>query len=275
MDGFDSHPGIAGYALFGARDWTFAPHELSGVGRHQRRSSTGIKASNTAKPERQRDSGGLPDEERVGSAGLIRVRLLALRHRADAHLAERRLHPHVSQRDAEEQSNNFPAHGASATPTSISYTTGAYGDGRLDTWFRSSTIRVGNRGSLTLAIDDTAQWLQSARRPTTSSGSTASPTRTNSTANTSFAIGLRQVIGDAAAAQRRRQLHRDVLERLDRLFTSASSTKRSTSAYGNPNTLDTVPQAIFKVIFYVGRAEGNVRIAQRCYARCSGRSWWP
>lgn len=55
--------------------------------------------------------------------------------------------------------NNFPQHGASATPTQIALYAGHYGAGILDTWMRSSTIRAGMRGTLTLTIDDTAQWL--------------------------------------------------------------------------------------------------------------------
>ncbi len=43
------------------------------------------------------------------------------------------------------QTNNpgqFPYHGTSSTPTSISYNTGRYDNGRLDTWFRTTTVKV-------------------------------------------------------------------------------------------------------------------------------------
>jgi len=57
-----------------------------------------------------------------------------------------------------QQSGNFGNHGPSATPTTISYATGRYGNGRLDTWVRSTTMRASERGTLTLELDNTAQW---------------------------------------------------------------------------------------------------------------------
>ena len=54
--------------------------------------------------------------------------------------------------------SEFGSHGASATPTSIQYFTGHWGLGRLDTWFRSSTLKVGSRGSLTFTVDNTVNY---------------------------------------------------------------------------------------------------------------------
>ena len=57
-----------------------------------------------------------------------------------------------------------------ATPTTISWNTGRFGPGRVDAWFRSSTMRAGPRGTLSLEADDTrgyedngrtnVQWLE-------------------------------------------------------------------------------------------------------------------
>ena len=47
----------------------------------------------------------------------------------------------------------------SATPTSLQYFRGRYGPGYLYSTFRSTTIKVGQRGSLSLEADDTRQYL--------------------------------------------------------------------------------------------------------------------
>ncbi len=112
--------------------------------------------------------------------------------------------------------NNFPTHGSSATPTSIQWYTGNYGvGGRLDTWFRNSTIRVGNRGALTLTLDDTAQYFHAGSPNIQWFEEIAYAYQVS--ANSSFAIGVRRVDRLSTAAQRRRQLRRRVLEHLDRL----------------------------------------------------------
>ncbi|HEY0613333.1 MAG TPA: hypothetical protein VGC96_01785, partial [Candidatus Elarobacter sp.] len=84
-------------------------------------------------------------------------------------------------------------HGSSSTPTSISYNTGRFGPGRVDTWFRSSTMRVGARATLSLEVDDTrayedngatnVQWLERA-------GYNYATGK-----DSSLAVGVRRVIG--------------------------------------------------------------------------------
>jgi hypothetical protein len=150
--------------------------------------------------------------------------------------------------------NNFPTHGASSTPTTIQYYTGRYGDGRLDTWFRASTMRVGMRGSLTLTVDDTAQWLNVGRDNVEWFDSLAYSYQIDR--DSSFAIGVRRVIGtppqpngggdcigtcsNISVAYHKRFKHEELY-----------------AAYGDPNTLITVPQAILKLIFYVGSQKGT------------------
>src|SRR5207302_2892451 len=60
------------------------------------------------------------------------------------------------------QTNNpisFDAHGPSSTPTTFSINSGRFGNGRLNTWLRSTTMRAGSHGTLTLELDDTAQYF--------------------------------------------------------------------------------------------------------------------
>ncbi len=54
---------------------------------------------------------------------------------------------------------NFPNHGSSSTPTTISYNSGRFGPGRLESWARSSTLTAGKRGTILLEADDTRQYL--------------------------------------------------------------------------------------------------------------------
>lgn len=58
-----------------------------------------------------------------------------------------------------QESTRIIYHAGTATPTSLLYVTGRYGDGRLDAWYRSTTIKVGQRGALSLQADTTRQYL--------------------------------------------------------------------------------------------------------------------
>ncbi|MFN2461142.1 MAG: DUF5916 domain-containing protein, partial [Candidatus Velthaea sp.] len=150
-------------------------------------------------------------------------------------------------------SNEF--HGSSATPTTITYNAGRFGPGRVETWFRSSTMRAGMRGTLSLEADDTrdyldaggvqVQWLERA-------GYTfvAGP-------STSLAFGVRRIVGtgpvvDATAPPpftRAWNLSFALHRRLphDELY----------FAYGDASRLSTVPQFIVKLIHYFGAEKGT------------------
>jgi Carbohydrate family 9 binding domain-like len=250
VDGFDSHPGIAGYALFGARDWTFAPQSFlasagisgfldryQGVAYGQAQSDNAILVDFLTKSAWDLQISSGSDYWRFGTE------LTPISQNAGFTL--------TYHSGMQNNMNNFPSHGSSATPTSVSYTTGAYGDGRLDTWFRSSTMRLGNRGSLTLAVDDTAQWLNG-KAPDNIQWFDSLSYSYQLDRDTSFAVGLRRVIGEppqpngggncmgtcsnVSIAIHKRFKHEEIY-----------------AAYGNPNTLVTVPQAIFKLIYYIGQ----------------------
>ena len=151
--------------------------------------------------------------------------------------------------------NNFPTHGASATPTSIQYYTGRYGDGRLDTWFRYTTLRVGMRGTLTFTVDNTAQWMYGHESDNVQWFDSVSYAYQISR-DSSLAIGVRNVVGyppqpngggDCEGRCANISVAYHLRFKHDELYI----------AYGDPNTLITVPQAIFKVIFYAGGEKGT------------------
>ncbi len=254
VDGFDSHPGIEGFGAYAARVWTFGPRDvLSSIGvdaildRYD-----GVTGGGLA----QADSAVLLD---VLTNSALDIQLMS---GSDYWRFGSLLTP-ISQNAGfsityhsgmQNNLNNFPQHGASATPTQIALYAGHYGEGVLDTWMRSSTIRAGMRGTLTLTIDDTAQWLPYAA-PNIQWFDDLSYAYQVS-ANSSFAVGLRRVVGlppvpngggncvgactNISIAYHLRLAHEEFY-----------------AAYGNPNTLTTLPQAIFKIIFYAGGQKGT------------------
>jgi hypothetical protein len=74
--------------------------------------------------------------------------------------------------------------------------------------------------------------------------------------NSSFAVGLRDVIGNPPQPNG----GGDCMGRCANVSVAYHLRLKNEEfylAYGNPNTLITVPQAIFKVIFYAGSQKGT------------------
>ena len=255
VDGFISHPGIAGYALYMAKIFDFTgDSKLVSIG-----------------------AAGFMDRYQGPTMGIAQsdnqfVVDILTKHALDLQLFTGSnywrfndiLTP-ITQNggfaftyDSGLQTNNpgqFPNHGTSSNPTTISYNTGRYGDGRLDTWFRSTTIRVGNRGALTLALDDTAQWQPPPVEDNIQWFESVSYAYQLG-ANSSLAVGLRQVIGYPPIPNG----GGNCMGRCSNVSVAYHLRLRSSEiylAYGNPNALTTVPQAIFKVIFYAGAQKGT------------------
>ncbi len=253
VDGFDSHPGIAGYALYTARVWTFSPNDFlssagisgfldryQGVTDGQAQSDNSVLLDLLTKNafDVQLDSGS--DYWRFGPA------LTPISQNGGVSL--------TYHSGMQNNLNNFPAHGASATPTSIAWYTGRYGPGRLDTWFRSSTLRVGSRGSLTLTVDNTAQWMtHKADNVQWFDGASYSYQVGPSS---SFGIGLRRVIGMPPVPNGGGNCV-DMCSNVSIAYHLRLHDQEFYIAYGDPNSLVTVPQAILKVIFYVGGQKGT------------------
>jgi len=150
-------------------------------------------------------------------------------------------------------SNGF--HGSSATPTSISYNTGRFGPGRVDTWFRSSTMRVGSRGTLSLEADDTrgyedkgttnVQWLERAGY--------AYATGPNS----SLALGVRRIIGTPPIVDIRSLPGYTGAWNVTFAFHHRTPHDELYVAYGDASRLSTLPQFVLKLIHYFGAEKGT------------------
>jgi len=254
VDGFDSHPGIAGYGLYAARVWTFKPQDLL--------SSIGIdgivdRYQGPTYGQAQSDNQVLLD---FLTKGTIDLQLYS----GSAYWRFGSLLEPISQNAGfsltyhsgmQNNLNNFPTHGSSATPTSIQYYTGKYGlGGRLDTWYRTSTIRVGNRGSLTLMLDNTAQWLT--KGPANVQWFDGVSYAYQISANSSFAVGVRRVVGFPPQPNGGGNCQ-GTCSNVSFAYHLRLRNEELYAAYGNPNALVTVPQAIFKVIFYAGGEKGT------------------
>jgi hypothetical protein len=259
-DGFISHPGIAGYALYAAKIWTFAPQDkLDAVGiagffdRYQG-PTQGIAQSDNS----------LLLDVLTKSALDFQVYTGSNYWRFNDPLTGLGILTPVSQNAGFSftyhsglQTNNpgnFPYHGTSSTPTNFAYNTGHYGNGKLDTWYRSTTIRMGSRGALTLVLDDTAQWFPHASPniqwfENVSYAYQISP-------NSSLGIGLRREIGNPPNPNGGGNCV-GTCSNITVAYHLLTRHAEFYLAYGNPNALITVPQAIFKAIFYAGAEKGT------------------
>jgi hypothetical protein len=253
LDGFNAHPDIAGYALYSARVWTFAPQsKLQSVGI----SGFVDRYQGTLYGQAQSDN-QLTFDLLTKSAWDFQ-----LFSGSDYWRFGQILTP-ISQGSGfmvtyhsglQNNLGNFPAHGTSATPTMIQYVTGQYGDGKLDTWVRSSTIRAGDRGALTLVVDDTAQWLRGGGSNVQWFDSASYSYQINR--NSSLAIGLRRVVGYPPQPNGGGNCI-GVCSNVSIAYHLRLRSEEIYLAYGDPNTLITVPQALLKVIFYAGGQKGT------------------
>ncbi|HTX02498.1 MAG TPA: hypothetical protein VMD07_02360 [Candidatus Acidoferrales bacterium] len=254
VDGFNFHPGIAGWAIYSAKEWVFAPNDalqsmgIMGVIDRYMGPQYGLAQSDNQLEFDLLTKSAWDFQIYSGSDYWRFGELLTPISTGSGFQV-------TYHSGLQNNMGNFPTHGASATPTVLAYVTGHYGLGRLDTWTRNSTIRAGDKGSVTLTVDNTAQWQPRGIRDNVQwFDSLAYSYQVN--ANSSFAIGLRDVIGNPPQPNG----GGDCLDRCANISIAYHLRLKNEEfylAYGDPNTLVTVPQAIFKVIFYAGGQKGT------------------
>ncbi len=254
VDGFDSHPGVAGYGFYTARVWTFDKSDVL--------SSAGVdlfldRYQGPQYGAAQSDTQVLLDMLTKSSVDL------QLYSGSDYWRFGPTMTP-ISQNGGfsityhsgtQNNLNNFPAHGSSATPTQIQYYTGRYGTGRLDTWYRSTTLRVGTRGLMTFALDNTAQWMPG-NAPDNVQWFEDASYAYQVTPDSSVAIGVRRIVGMPPLPNGGGNCE-GVCSNISVAYHLRLKNYELYAAYGNPNTLVTVPQAILKLIFYAGAQKGS------------------
>jgi hypothetical protein len=146
-------------------------------------------------------------------------------------------------------------HGSSSTPTSVSYNTGRFGPGRVDTWFRSSTMRAGPRATLSLEADDTrayedngvtnVQWLERAAYNYATGK------------DSSLAFGVRRVIGTQPVVDARFTPSFASGWNLSFAYHRRTPHDELYFAYGDASQFSTLPQLVVKLIHYFGAEKGT------------------
>lgn len=141
----------------------------------------------------------------------------------------------------------------SSTPTSFGLNAGRYGDGRLNSWSRSTTLKIAKLGFLNVEGDDT-QWYADAGYRNTQWLERASFSK-NIDANSSIAFGVRKIVGTQPPLYGPQP------------FINASNisvgysrhTKRDEIyfVYGDSSLLNTKPGFTLKYIYYVGGQKGT------------------
>ena len=254
VDGFDSHPGIAGYGAYTARIWTFSPNDkllsagvsvfldrYQGVQYGQAQTDTQILLDLLTKSTIDIQAFSGSNYWRFGEV------MTPISQSGGFSL--------TYHSGTQNNVGNFPSHGSSATPTQIQYYTGRYGLGRLDTWYRSTTLRMGTRGYLTFAVDNTSQWMY-VNSPDNIQWFDSVSYSYQLDRNSSFAVGVRKIQGVPPEPNGGGNCI-GVCSNVSVAYHLRLRDYEFYLAYGDPNTLTTVPQAIFKVIFYAGAQKGT------------------
>ncbi len=153
------------------------------------------------------------------------------------------------------QPGSYGYHGSSATPTTITYNAGRFGPGRVESWTRSSTMRAGPRGTLSLEADDTrayeddgatnVQWLERLGY-TYATGP-----------NSSFALGVRRIIGTQPLLELSRPPGFTSAWNLSFAYHRRTPHDELYFAYGDASQLSTLPQFLVKFIHYFGAEKGT------------------
>ena len=239
VDGFVTHPDIAGYDVNFERDVNFP---------------VGGAIKNlifTGELDRYHDHAGLLDQtDNYISAEVNTFKLYRLQVTFGSNylrLADGTFAP-VTQ-------NGFAMNykRTTDTPTGFAFNQGKFGDGTLQSWTRLTTLRVGRLGTLGLRADDTVQfplgggnkitqWLERVTY-----AYQAGP-------ETSIALGARRIIGQAPTLG----VPSPYLNEwnLSAAYHRRFRNKELYLVYGDASAPVTVPQLIFKLIYYVGAEKG-------------------
>lgn len=252
-DGFTLYPDVAGWGLYANKIWTPAPRDLFAA-----ISVGGDVVRNHG------EAGGLDQTSNKLDLDLLTRGSIDLNLTSGSsylRLGNGVLTP-ISQSGASltlrsgSQTNNpvsFDAHGPSATPTTLAFNTGRFGNGRLNTWLRQSTLRAGPRGTVSLELDDTDQWADGVRNVQWFERFAYTH---QLSAESTLSIGLRRITGRAPVPNGGGNCD-DVCSNISVAYYARFRHMEWYLAYGDPNTLTTVPQLLFKAIFYAGAEKGT------------------
>jgi hypothetical protein len=252
VDGFNGHPDIAGYLLYLARRWEFAPQDaLRSVALN-----VGLDRYQGVEYGQSQSDNWLTLDALTKSAWDLQIYSGSDYWRFDTELEPVSQSSGFSLTYHSGSTNNlqyYLAPGSSSYPTQLRLFSGHYGDGFLDAWFRTSAIRVGNRGALNLTLDDTAQYMRSG--PNNVQWFEGIAYAYQIAANSSLAIGVRRVVGYPPIPNGGGDCE-GTCSNISIAYHLRWKRAELYAAYGDPNALVTVPQALVKLIFYAGSEKG-------------------
>jgi hypothetical protein len=158
VDGYIQHPDIAGYAVFENKEWLFpASSWLDSIqfweflDRYHDHTGALDQTDNNVALD-------VLTHNLIDIQGAIGSSYLKLPSGVFTPVSQDGIQFTWHSGSANNPGNNGN-HGSSATPTVISWNGGRFGPGYLTSWLRSSTMRAGMRGTLTLEVDNTNDWI--------------------------------------------------------------------------------------------------------------------
>lgn len=140
-----------------------------------------------------------------------------------------------------------------ATPTGLAFNQGRFGDGTLQSWTRLTTLQLGPQGSLALRADDTVQFPSNGG-PKVTQWLERATYAYQAGPDTTFGLGVRRLLGQAPTLGVPSPYQN--AWNLSAAYHRRFRTKELYVVYGDASAVSTAPQLIFKLIYYVGAEKG-------------------
>ena len=150
--------------------------------------------------------------------------------------------------------NNGAQHGESATPTTLSFSTGRFGPGRLNAYSLSTTQHAFKRGLVSFELDENAQLLDSG--PQLHQWFERFSYTYQASNDASFALGVRRIMGAQPVFDTPVVYEQgwNLSAAYHRTFGNANELY---AVYGDASAFSTVPAFIVKWIHYFGDGKGT------------------
>jgi hypothetical protein len=274
-DGLVQHPDIAGYGAFGVKIWTFGPASpLNSIGV----ASVFDRYHNHFGLLDQSDStlildaltrGRIDVQATIGSSYLLQDFSCSFATCVFSPISQNGIGI-TYHSGTVNNPGNFPSHGSSATPTFLTFNTGRFGPGRLDSWTRGTTMVASPRGTLSLEADDTRQYLDNGVTNVQWLERIGYTYAVN--ADSSFAVGVRRIFGTPPLVFTAAPVSCTTVETIVQAGAIAPCTGAWNLSfayhrrlphdelyvgYGDASQLSTTPSFVLKLIHYFGAEKGT------------------
>lgn len=144
---------------------------------------------------------------------------------------------------------------SSATPMALIFLRGRYGSGYLYSWFRSATVKIGQRGALSLEADDTRQYLDNGTLNHQWFQRVSYAYQID--ADSSFAVGVRRFFGPPPEPNGGATCALGYCPNISFAYHKRSPHDEWYVIYGGASRIVTLPQLLVKWIHYVGSEKGT------------------